>query len=85
VLIIEIDKLAPNADLKAWEDSLSGMDEDVFLVGHLPHLSKLSGSLFCGNEDKEVVAFRKGGIVCLERNRDGHWSIQWMITPEISL
>jgi len=28
------------------------------------------------------VIFRMGGIVCLERNGDGHWSVQWMITPE---
>lgn len=77
--------MAPNADPKVWEDRLSEMDEDVMVVGHLPHLSKLSGSLLCEDEDKEVVAFRMGAIVCLERNRDGRWSVQWMITPEIVL
>jgi phosphohistidine phosphatase len=80
--VIEAEKLAPNADPKVWEDRLSGIDEEVILVGHLPHLSKLSGGLLCGDEEKETVAFRMGGIVCLERNGDGHWSVQWMITPE---
>jgi phosphohistidine phosphatase len=80
--VIEAEKLAPNADPKVWEDRLSGIDEDVILVGHLPHLSKLSGGLLCGDEEKETVIFRMGGIVCLERNGDGHWSVQWMITPE---
>jgi phosphohistidine phosphatase len=80
--VIETEELAPKADPKVWEDRLSGIDEDVILVGHLPHLSKLSGSLLCGDEEKETVIFRMGGIVCLERNGDGHWSVQWMITPE---
>ncbi|MCK4475905.1 MAG: phosphohistidine phosphatase SixA [Methanophagales archaeon] len=81
--VIEAEELAPNADPKVWEDRLSAMDEDIIVVGHLPHLSKLSGGLLCGDEEKEVVAFRMGGIVCLERNKDGRWSVEWMITPEI--
>ena len=81
--VIEAEDLAPNADPEVWEDHLSETDEDIIVVGHLPHLSKLSGGLLCGDEKKEPVAFRMGGIICLERNLDGRWSVQWMIIPEI--
>lgn len=75
--------LEPLADPKIWKNRLAEMTENVMLVGHLPHLSKLSGYLLTVDEDKHVVAFRKGGIVCLERNESGRWAVQWMITPEI--
>ena len=43
---VTIDKnLEPLADPKAWKRQLIGTSEDVMLVGHLPHLSKLASSL----------------------------------------
>jgi len=63
--------LEPLADPRVWLEKLSGIDEDVMLVGHLPHLSKLASLLLTGKEDAEPVAFRMGGVVCLERG-DSH-------------
>ena len=75
--------LEPLANPGIWKNRLAETTKDIVLVGHLPHLSKLSGLLLAGNEDKDIIEFRMGGIVCLERNESGRWSTKWMITPEI--
>ncbi|MCK4435025.1 phosphohistidine phosphatase SixA, partial [Candidatus Bathyarchaeota archaeon] len=55
---------------------------DIMLVGHLPHLSKLASSLLVSDENRQVIAFKMGGIVCLQQDQQRRWTIQWMITPE---
>lgn len=73
--------LEPLADPKALKRRLVETTEDVMLVGHLPNLSKLASSLLFGDEN-EVIAFKMGGIVCLHRDQQHRWTIQWIITPE---
>jgi phosphohistidine phosphatase len=75
--------LEPLANPGIWKNRLAETTKDIILVGHLPHLSKLSGLLLAGNEDNEIIEFRMGVIVCLERDESGRWSTKWMITPEI--
>lgn len=76
------ENLEPLADPKIWKERLAETTEDIMLVGHLPHLSKLVSSLLVDDENREVVAFKMGGIVCLKRDQQRRWTIQWMITPE---
>ena len=75
--------LDPLADPKVWKTLLAETTDDTLIVGHLPHLGKLAGQLLTGDDDGEVLAFRNGGIVCLEKNERGQWTVQWMITPEM--
>lgn len=75
--------LEPLADAKVWKNRLAGTTENIVIVGHLPHLSKLTGHLLTGDEGKGVIAFRMGGIICLQKDESGRWIIQWIITPEI--
>jgi len=75
--------LEPLADPKVWKNRLAGTAENIVIVGHLPHLSKLTGHLLTGDESKEVITFRMAGITCLERDESGRWTVRWMITPEI--
>lgn len=65
-----------------WKKRLAETTEDTMLVGHLPHLQKLTSYLLTDDENKQVVTFRNAGIVCLNKE-SGHWTIQWIITPEI--
>jgi len=76
------DDLEPLADPKVWQRRLAETIEDTLLVGHLPHLSKLASTLLVRDENREVVSFKMGAIVCLERDQQNHWTIQWMITPD---
>jgi phosphohistidine phosphatase len=57
-------------------------NEDVALVGHLPHVAKLASRLLTGKEDAPIVAFVPGTAVCLDRGGDG-WSLAWMVRPEL--
>jgi phosphohistidine phosphatase len=81
--VASADGLEPLADPKVWKNRLAEITTDIMLVGHLPHLSKLTGMLLSGDEGKEVVAFKMGGIACLEKDESGRWTIQWVVTPEI--
>ncbi len=81
--ISETDGLAPLDDPAVWAGRLADTNEDLMLVGHLPHLGKLAALLVTGNVDQPVVMFKPGGVVCLERDDEGRWSLRWMVVPEI--
>lgn len=81
----EADNLDPLADPRKWAEKLNSEEEDLIIVGHLPHLSKLTSLLILGDQEREIVKFKMGGIVCLERLRPASWVLLWAITPEILL
>jgi phosphohistidine phosphatase len=75
--------LAPLDDPETWAGRLSKMDEDILLVGHLPHLARLTALLLTGDQEKSVINFKMGGMVCLRRMEGTQWAIEWMVIPEI--
>jgi phosphohistidine phosphatase len=79
----ETDALKPNDDPAIWEERLAGWEEDVMLVGHLPHLDRLAALLICRNPDVGVIDFPPAGTACLARNDAGGWKIEWMVAPGI--
>lgn len=81
----EREGLAPNDPVKVLANELSGMANDLMIVGHLPFLGKLACMLLAGSESKNLVAFRQGGVVCLQGNEDQIWQVAWMVTPELLL
>ncbi len=80
--IEQAEGLDPPADPKAWSERVRTNAEDLMLVGHLPHLSRLASLLLTGDEEIEPVKFRTSGIVCLERDERGKWSLLWTLRPE---
>jgi phosphohistidine phosphatase len=82
--ISQTDGLAPMDDPFIWFKRTMDMDEDIMLVGHLPHLARLADLLLYGDTDKGIVDFRMGCILALKRADDGSWSVQWMVTPEVA-
>ncbi len=81
--VSETDGLAPLDDPTVWAGRLADTDEDLMLVGHLPHMSKLAALLLTDNAEQPVIRFQMGGVVCLERDEENHWSLRWMVVPEI--
>jgi phosphohistidine phosphatase len=79
----QADNLAPMDDPGGWAGRVAEMNEEVMLVGHLPHLAKLAGLLLCGDKEKAPIDFKMGGIVCLKRFDDNRWAVEWMIVPEM--
>ena len=74
--------LAPNDDVEVIKEELAAPG-DVFIVGHLPFLSKLASLLLTGNKEEGVVAFKNGGIVCLSLSDEKRWQLEWAVTPEL--
>ncbi len=79
----EREGLGPNDSVLALAKEISGTRDDLMIVGHLPFLGKLASLLLSGSESKNGVAFRQGGVVCLQRNEDQSWQVAWMVTPEL--
>lgn len=75
--------LAPNDPIGLTAKELSSFDEDLMIVGHMPFLGKLASALVAGDESADVVAFKQGGIICLERDEGGIWRLGWMVIPEL--
>lgn len=78
-------ELNPESLPWGWIERLAKMEEDLMIVGHLPHLQRLTSLLICQDENKPCVEFQNGGVVCLKRNESGIWSIQWVIVPGLTL
>jgi len=81
--VSETDGLAPLDNPGLWAERLKTRTNPLILVGHLPHLGKLSSLLLSGDKEKNIIAFKMGGVVCLKRDDAGMWSLQWIITPEV--
>jgi phosphohistidine phosphatase len=85
VPVEERDGLAPQDDPRVWADRVRAAEEDLLVVGHLPHLRRLASLLLCGSAEGEAVAFAMGGIVGLERDdRTGRWTLRWAVPPELA-
>ena len=67
----QADALAPNDDATIWVGRLVTENDDVMLVGHLPHLARLTALLLIGAADRPLIQFHQGGMVALESNRRG--------------
>ncbi len=79
--ILESDGMSPKDDPEIWSERIRGMHDDIMLVGHLPHMARFSGLLVCGNKDRAAVNFEMGCIVCLKRDDEGGWAVEWIIKP----
>lgn len=78
----ELKRLAPTDDPRVAEALIRQAGSPIMLVGHLPHLSRLTSLLILGSPEKEVIRFRNGGIVCL-RQDEGGWTVRWILVPEL--
>jgi phosphohistidine phosphatase len=83
--ISEAPGLAPMEDPEIWAERIAKMDENIMLVGHLPHLGRLAALLMSGDKERTVVNFQMGGAVRLRHMERDQWALEWMIVPNIIL
>ncbi len=76
--------LAPMDDPQQIAETLAESSDDVVMVGHLPHLERLTSLLLTEEADQHPVTFQNSGIVCLERDRGNSWSLRWAIPPQLT-
>ncbi len=78
-----ISGIKPNDSVEVFAQQVADWSEDTLVVGHLPFMARLVTWLVTGSAGRPFVSYRPGSIVCLERDEDGHWQVQWMIRPEL--
>ncbi len=77
------DGLTPDADPQIWLNNIHDTQDNIMLVGHLPHLQKLVSTLILHDTEKKIINLKNAGIICLEKGSEGNWAIEFIITPEI--
>jgi phosphohistidine phosphatase len=75
--------LEPADDPAETAAFLNAYTDDILIVGHLPHLERLTSLLLTGNPDRRPVQYRNGAVVCLEKEPHGAWSVVWAIRPDL--
>ncbi|UCB46171.1 MAG: phosphohistidine phosphatase SixA [Spirochaetota bacterium] len=76
-------ELGPNSTPWGWVENLSQIENNIMLVGHLPHLQRLSSLLLCQDEHKKVIEFQNGGVLCLFKDESSIWTTKWLLIPQI--
>ncbi len=82
--------LAPLADVAGLVAELERAEENLMLVGHLPHLSRLASALIGAAPELEAFDFEAGAMLCL-RSAPGRaasgvgrvWTVGWMLAPSL--
>ncbi len=69
-------------DISIWAENAQKL-EKTMLVGHLPFMQKLLACLVAKDEQKQILKFQNGGIVCLNQEEDSPWHIKWTLMPNI--
>ncbi|MCI0423678.1 MAG: phosphohistidine phosphatase SixA [Acidobacteria bacterium] len=82
--VIEVSTtINPNDRVGAFAEQIPSWDRDTLVAGHLPFMAKLVSRLVTGLEDKTIVSYQPGSLLCLEPNEASGWKIAWMIRPEL--
>jgi phosphohistidine phosphatase len=79
----ESDGLKPMDSPEIWAKRLSRQNNNIALVGHLPHMAKLAALLLCKSSSDPMIEFTPATIVCLNRDDKGAWSLEWMVNPDM--
>ena len=73
--------LSPNDDPFIAKAQLETADNSLMLVGHLPHMNRLTALLLNGDENRQAVEFGPATVLCVSRDAS-RWKIVWIIRPE---
>lgn len=75
--------LAPNDDPSPLKVRLDAETENLMIVGHQPHLSRLVSVLLGLAPERPAVQFQMAGVVRLDRGSAGEWIIRWVLPPDL--
>lgn len=69
--------LDPADPVEPWVETVRGWTENSMLVGHQPFMGKLVSRLVLG-EERALVEYQPGTVVCPEQTGAGDWRIVGM-------
>ena len=73
----------PNDHPTTFDRKSESWNRDTLVVGHMPFMSKLVSYLVVEDENRLLITYQPGSIVCLERDSKAYWQVNWMIRPEL--
>lgn len=83
VEIIEKTGLNPHDDIHAFIAEVNTLEVDTLIVGHLPFMGKLVNQLVVQNEDRDLVDFVTGTLLCLEKIDTERFILNWILRPDL--
>ena len=78
-----VEGISPNDPVGEFATDADVWEEDTLVVGHLPFMSRLVSLLTNRDTDTEMVQYKPGTLVCLERLDAEQWVIAWMLRPDM--
>ena len=75
--------LGPKDPLEKVSPEIAFWSVDTLIVGHLPYLGRLTSLLLASDPELPLLAFQPGSMACLEKDAEGHWTLVWMVRPEL--
>ncbi len=75
--------LNPKDSAEQLAEVMASMSADLLVAGHQPFMGAFASRLLTGQADVLAIAYRPGSVVCLERDEEGRWALQWMVRPEL--
>ena len=78
-----INGIKPNDPVDDFAAEIDRFNTPTMVVGHLPFMAKLVSQLLIDSDVVALVGYQPGSVVCLEKDDDRHWVINWMLRPEL--
>ena len=75
--------LLPNDPVEKIFSDILSIKKDIMVVSHLPFLQKLVSLILLNSQNYNPVAFKMGGVVALEQDEEGKWTLNFEIIPEL--
>ena len=72
----------PNDPVDEFISDADVWQEDTLVVGHLPFMSRLVSLLLLNDQQRELVRYSPGSVVCLERSAEQEWVLMWIQRPD---
>ncbi len=77
--LMEHEGLLPEDDVAEVAAELEAVEDDVCVVGHLPHVATLASTLILGPGAPPFLRFSTATMACLEREGRGAWRLLWHV------
>lgn len=73
--------ITPNDDPNFILAEVNGWKEDTLITSHLPFVPNLMTLLTGQDAFLTAITFETGTIVCLQKNNNSAWTIEWSTCP----
>ena len=73
--------LKPNDDPRLLLAEIDSWQSDTLITSHLPFIPSLLDELTDHTGASRTISFAPGTIVCLQRDEDSNWLVEWTASP----